>query len=104
MPGTNRKKRKKLTRTIAKYNKTLYPDKRVEDILTMTMNETGRPIILTTVSVVAGMCILLFGSFTPIRYFGLFMAVALTVAMLATLFILPVVILMFHKAMGRSKY
>ena len=84
-----------------KYNKTLYPDKRIEDILTMTMNETGRPIILTTVSVVAGMCILLFGSFTPIRYFGLFMAVALTTAMLATLFILPVVILICNIAMAK---
>ena len=86
-----------------KYNKTLYPDKRIEDILTMTMNETGRPIILTTVSVVAGMCILLFGSFTPIRYFGLFMAVALTVAMLATLFILPTMIMLTNKIINVIK-
>ena len=80
-----------------KYNKDIYPEKRIEDIITMTMNETGRPIILTTVSIVAGMCVLIFGSFTPIKYFGLFMAIALTTAMLATLFVLPAVMLMSNK-------
>lgn len=80
-----------------KYNKDLYPEKKIEDIIIMTMNETGRPIILTTVSIVAGMCVLIFGSFTPIKYFGLFMAVALTVAMLASLFILPSVMIAANK-------
>ena len=80
-----------------KYNKALYPEKKIEEIITQTLNETGRPIILTTVSIVAGMCVLLFGSFTPIKYFGLFMAVALTVAMLATLFVLPVVMIVSNK-------
>ncbi len=84
-----------------KYNKNLYPGKRIEDIITMTMNETGRPIILTTVSIVAGMCVLIFGSFTPIKYFGLFMAVALTIAMLATLFVLPVVMIVSNKIKDR---
>lgn len=80
-----------------KYNKNLYPQKRIEDIISMTLDETGRPIILTTVSIVAGMCMLIFASFTPIKYFGLFMSVALTVAMLATLFILPVVMIVSNK-------
>ena len=80
-----------------KYNKTLYPDKKIEDIISMTLDETGRPIILTTVSIVAGMCMFLFASFTPIKYFGLFMSVALTVAMLATLFVLPVVMIVSNK-------
>lgn len=84
-----------------KYNKDIYPEKRIEDIITMTMNETGRPIILTTVSIVAGMCVLIFGSFTPIKYFGLFMAVALTTAMLATLFVLPTVMLIANKIMNK---
>ena len=61
------------------------------------MTETGRPIILTTVSIVAGMLALLFASFTPIKYFGLFMTVALTVAMMATLFILPSVMIACNK-------
>lgn len=72
-----------------KYHKDRNRDRSVEEIIRMTLDETGRPIILTTVSIVAGMIALTFASFTPIRYFGLFMSVALTVAMLATLFILP---------------
>ena len=80
-----------------RYNKVNQPKKRIEDIILQTLNETGRPIILTTVSIVAGMCVLIFGSFTPIKYFGLFMAVALTIAMLATLFVLPVVMIVSNK-------
>ena len=80
-----------------KYHKDRNRDKDVEDIVLMTLNETGRPIILTTVSIVAGMLVLLFASFTPIKYFGLFMSVALTIAMMATLFILPSVMVMCGK-------
>ena len=80
-----------------RYNKKRYPDKSIENIITQTLDETGRPIILTTVSIVAGMCMLILASFTPIKYFGLFMAVALTVAMLATLFVLPVVMIVSNK-------
>ena len=80
-----------------RYNKKRYPDKSIESIITQTLDETGRPIILTTVSIVAGMCMLILASFTPIKYFGLFMAVALTVAMLATLFVLPVVMIVSNK-------
>ncbi len=80
-----------------KQNKNIYPEKKIEEIIIITMNETGRPIVLTTISIVAGMCVLLFGSFTPIKYFGLFMSVALSVAMLATLFVLPVVMIVSNK-------
>lgn len=80
-----------------RYNKKLYSKMKIEDIIGMTLKETGRPIILTTVSIVAGMCMFLFASFTPIKYFGLFMSVALTVAMLATLFVLPVVMIVSNK-------
>ena len=51
--------------------------------------ETGRPIILTTISVDAGLIMLLFASYTPIQYFGVLMCVALSAAMLATLCVLP---------------
>ena len=58
--------------------------------------DTGRPIILTTVSVDLGLIMLLFASFNPIKYFGALMCLALTAAMLATLFILPSWLIMFH--------
>ncbi len=80
-------------REIKKNNK----NKSIEEVIILTLNETGRPIILTTVSIVAGMCMLLFASFTPIMYFGLFMSVSLTIAMLATLFVLPVVMIVSNK-------
>lgn len=72
-------------------------NKSIEEVIKMTLEETGRPIILTTISIVAGMCMLLFASFTPIMYFGLFMSVSLTIAMLATLFVLPVVMIVSNK-------
>ena len=56
--------------------------------------ETGRPIILTSLSVDAGMIMLLFASYTPIQYFGIMMCVSLTAAMLATLFIMPPVMIL----------
>lgn len=84
-----------------RYNRKLYPERKIEAIISMTLEETGRPIILTTVSIVAGMCMFLFASFSPIRYFGLFMSVALTVAMLATLFVLPVVMIVSNKIKDR---
>ena len=59
--------------------------------------ETGRPIILTTISVDAGLIMLLFASYTPIQYFGILMCVALTAAMLATLCVLPPVLIAADK-------
>lgn len=80
-----------------RYNKLHRPSDSIESVITDTLEETGRPIILTTVSIVAGMSMLIMASFTPIKYFGLFMVVALTIAMLATLFVLPVVMIVSNK-------
>ena len=84
-----------------KYHKDRNRNKSVEWLICRTLDETGRPIILTTVSIVAGMIALIFASFTPIKYFGLFMTVALSVAMLATLFVLPSVMIMCSKIWER---
>jgi predicted RND superfamily exporter protein len=64
------------------------------DILHQTILETGRPIMLTTFSIVLGMLMLTFGSYSPIRYFGLLMSTALMNSMLATILILPAIILL----------
>lgn len=50
---------------------------------------TGRPIILTTISIIGGLSVLTLASFIPIRYFGLLISLALFNTLLATLFILP---------------
>ena len=70
------------------------PDGSMKELLAENLRETGRPIILTTVCVDAGLVILFFASFIPVRYFGLLMCVALMAAMLATLCALPPVMLL----------
>jgi uncharacterized protein len=54
-----------------------------------TIELTGRPIMLTTFSIIGGLLVLTLASFIPIRYFGLLISLALLNTLLATLFILP---------------
>lgn len=67
------------------------------DAIKTTIIETGRPIILSTVSIVAGMMMLSFGSFMPIRYFGLLMSISLFGCMISTLIFMPPVMILFHR-------
>ncbi len=78
-------------------NKSEKPDIKIEDLITMTIKETGRPIMLTSLAIDAGLIVLVFASYTPIQYYGMLMVVSLTIAMLSTLFILPVVMLLSSK-------
>ncbi len=73
------------------------PNTPVKDLIKANIYETGRPIILTTLSIDAGLIMLVFASFRPIKYFGIMMCVALSAAMLATLLTLPPVIILFDK-------
>lgn len=73
-----------------KIDKTINQDTAL--LLQDTISETGRPIILTTLSIVAGMLMFLFASYAPVRIFGILMSTALFNCMLATLFIMPSVI------------
>jgi uncharacterized protein len=71
--------------------------------LQQTIKETGRPILLTTLSIVSGLAMLSFGSYTPIRYFGLLVSISLINTMLATLFILPSVIILVEEIPRRQR-
>ena len=62
-----------------------------------TMAIAGRPILLTTVSIVAGLLILALATFQPIRYFGLLVCLTLAATCLGTVVVLPAVL-----ALGRS--
>lgn len=68
-----------------------------KELISGTIIETGRPIILTTVSIVAGMLMLGFASYTPIRYFGLLMSISLMGCMVSTLVFLPPFIILFDE-------
>jgi len=54
-----------------------------------TLSQSGRPIVLTTLSIVSGLLFLTLARFQPIRYFGLLIVFTLSSACLATLFLLP---------------
>lgn len=64
---------------------------------------TGRPIVLTTVSIVAGFLVLGFASFKPIVFFGILVSISLLAAMLSTLIFLPAFIIVIDKLHHRIK-
>lgn len=75
----------------------------VPEVISITITETGRPIILTTLSIIAGMLMFLFASYTPVRYFGSLMSIALLNCMLSTLLIMPSYIILVSKIQNRIR-
>ena len=73
------------------------PNQSIIEALHDNLRETGRPMFLTTISVDAGLLMLLFASYTPIKLFGILMSLALTSAMLATLCMLPPTLILVDK-------
>ena len=73
------------------------PDEEYTTAIRENIIETGRPIILTTLSVDIGLVMLVFASFNPIKYFGALMCLALTAAMISTLLILPAVLILLER-------
>lgn len=73
------------------------PNQSIMEALHDNLRETGRPMFLTTISVDAGLLMLLFASYTPIKLFGILMSLALTSAMLATLCMLPPTLILVDK-------
>ena len=61
----------------------------IKERISSTVENTARPIVLTTLSIVSGMMILSFGTYVPIKYFGLLMSVTLLSCMISTLVFLP---------------
>ena len=74
-----------------------YSGKGVRKAIYQTISVSGRPIILTTLSVVLGMSMLGFSSYTPVRYFGLLMAVTLMGCMISTLLFMPAITILFSR-------
>jgi predicted RND superfamily exporter protein len=69
----------------------------IESVIEKTLAITGRPIVLTTLSILAGLLILGFATFKPIRYFGLLVAFTLTATCIGTIVVLPAVISLMPK-------
>ncbi|RKX78996.1 MAG: hypothetical protein DRP87_04640 [Spirochaetes bacterium] len=82
-----------------RHQRELYPGD-LNTILSNTLTIAGRPIMLTTSSIVGGLLVFCFASFQPIIYFGLLVAMALFTAALGTLVILPVFLTLGWRAKG----
>ncbi len=63
------------------------------DSIHRAVQESGRAIIFTTVTLAGGFSVMIGASFLPMVYMGLFSAVILTIALLTDLFFLPALIL-----------
>lgn len=72
----------------------VHPDD-IGQVLFHTLRIAGRPIIITTSSIIGGLLVLTFASFKPIIYFGLLVAMALFTAAFGTLFVLPSILTIF---------
>lgn len=68
-----------------------------------TLVETARPIMLSTLSIILGMLMLSFASYTPIIYFGLLMSVTLLGCMISTIVFLPCFIMLTSKIMEKIR-
>ncbi|MBA7616870.1 Multidrug resistance protein MdtC [subsurface metagenome] len=58
-------------------------------VLEHTLKAAGRPILLTSISIIAGLLVLTVSSFMPILYFGLLVSLALCTTTIGALIILP---------------
>jgi uncharacterized protein len=72
-----------------------------QDAIHSTLRITGRPIVLTTLSLVAGLLVLCFASFSPIVFFGVLIAGTLFSTMVGTVFFLPAALTLVEKAKVR---
>ena len=74
-----------------------HPNYSINELVSKSLALTGKPIIVTSLSIISGMLVLTFASYAPIRYFGILLSLALVNTTFATLFILPSFIVFLHK-------
>jgi predicted RND superfamily exporter protein len=63
-----------------------------KSVLTHTLRTAGRPIFVTSISLVAGLLVLIFSQFMPILYFGVLVSLALFTTTVGALVILPAIL------------
>ncbi len=60
--------------------------------IAQALSMAGRPILLTSASLIAGLLVLLLSSFLPVVYFGLLISLVLVTTTLGALIILPAIL------------
>ncbi|MGD1819273.1 MAG: efflux RND transporter permease subunit [Pleomorphochaeta sp.] len=90
---------------LIRYNNTkkAHPNISMNDLVSKTLTKTGKPIIITSLSIICGMLVLTLASYSPIRYFGILLSLALVNTTLATLFILPSFMILVSKISRKPK-
>ncbi len=69
-----------------------YYSKNIEKVISHTLKISGRPILLSTVSLVIGLLALTFSNFMPIVYFGLLVAMVLFTTAVGAIIVLPAIL------------
>lgn len=64
-----------------------------QEAIRNALTKTGRPIIITTIILTSGFFVFCFSSFSATFYMGLFVSISFVTALIADLFLLPVLIL-----------
>jgi hydrophobe/amphiphile efflux-3 (HAE3) family protein len=71
----------------------LFPEPQEHDrALARTLAIAGRPIVLTSLTITAGLLVLAFSRFMPVLYFGLLVSLALVTTTIGALIVLPAVL------------
>ena len=83
---------------MSKYKLAMDKHKDVEKAMFITFTETGKAIIYTSIILFFGFLVLLFSANTPSVIIGLLISVTLVSAVIADLFLLPLIIRKFDKA------
>ncbi len=77
---------------IIQYRRQLARHTRRSEIVAGTLRIAGRPILLTSISLMAGLLVLTLSSFKPILYFGVLISTAILTTTLGALIILPAIL------------
>ncbi len=67
------------------------------DAVKTTITTTGRGIIFNALSVIIGFSVLVFSSFTPIRFFGLLVVISIAACLAGAMIVLPAILTTLHK-------
>ena len=75
----------------------------IDTVIGNTLAIAGRPILLTTLSILAGLLILSFAIFKPIVYFGWLVAFTLAAACIGTIIVLPAILSLGRKRVAAKE-
>lgn len=68
---------------------------KTRDAIKCALQTTGRGIVINALSVIIGFSVLIFSSFTPIRFFGVLVVISIFTCLVGALVILPAVVMRF---------